>query len=203
MLELIPISSIIFDTIVPYFLAMTISTFASHDTAQMNTYLTWAAIAAGIGVITNFIGFQAAVHHGSAVRTRLVTSSLRRLAKIKNSFEPKDLIALTGKFIDFINSHTGLRIFIIRTLSFTINLMLGVIIIYSPNTPPGWIIIGLIVGLGIEIRYFRVLRESIRAERKRLISEVNGAVADTITNNLTVKTFASEGVRDKTRPEYQ
>ncbi len=199
MLGLIPISSIIFDTIVPYFLAMTIGTFASHDTAQMNTYLTWAAIAAGIGVITNFIGFQAAVHHESAVRTRLVTSSLRRLlAKDQEFFANQKIGALTGKFIDFINSHTGLQdLFIIRTLSFTINLMLGVIIIYSQTPLLAWIIIGLIVGLGIEIRYFRVLRESIRAERKRLISEVNGAVADTITNNLTVKTFASEGHETK------
>lgn len=36
------------------------------------------------------------------------------------------------------------------------------------------------------------MREHIRADRKRLISEVNGTAADIITNNLTVKTFAGE-----------
>jgi ABC-type multidrug transport system fused ATPase/permease subunit len=173
---------------------MTVGTFASHDTSHMNTYLTWAAIAAGVGIVTNFIGFQTAVRHEAAVRTRLVTTSLERLlAKDHEFFANQKIGALTGKFIDFINSHIGLQdLFVIRTLSFTINLILGVVIIYMQTPLLAWIIIGLLIGLGVQIRYFRILREPIRAERKRLIAEVNGSVADTITNNLTVKTFAQE-----------
>lgn len=194
MLCLIPLSSIIFDTVIPYLLAMTVGTFASHDTSHMNTYLMWAAIAGGSGIVTNFVGFQIAVRHEAAVRTRLVTTSLERLlAKDHEFFANQKIGALTGKFIDFINSHIGLQdLFVIRTLSFTINLIIGVVIIYMQTPLLAWIIIALLIGLGIQIRYFRLLREPIRAERKRLIAEVNGSVADTITNNLTVKTFAQE-----------
>lgn len=52
--------------------------------------------------------------------------------------------------------------------------------------------LGLLVGLVFQIKYSRILREHIRAERKRLVSEVNGTIADILTNYLTVKTFAKE-----------
>ncbi len=194
MLTCIPTSSLLFDTVTPYLLSLAISTFASHDTPMMQHYLLWAGIAAACGVVINFFGFQIAVRHESAVRTRLVTSSLGTLlAKDQEFFANQKIGALTGKFIDFINGHTGLQdLFIIRTLSFTINLILGVVLIYAQTPLLAWIIIGLLVGLVVQIRYFRLMRENIRAERKRLIAEVHGTVADTITNNMTVKTFAKE-----------
>lgn len=194
MLLFVPLSSLVFDTVIPYFLSMAIGTFASHNTELMNQYLWQACIAGMLGITVNIIGFQLAVRHESSVRTRLVISALRRLlAKDQDFFANQKIGALTGKFIDFINGHMGLQdLFILRTLSFGINLVIGVVIIYLQTPLLAWIIIGLLLGLGFQIRYFRLLREGMRAERKRLVAEVNGTIADTISNNLTVKTFARE-----------
>lgn len=194
MLICIPLASLILDTVVPYFLSMAVGTFATHDTALLSHYLWIAGALASAGVAVNLIGFQVGVRHEAGVRTRLVDTTLRRiLDKDQSFFANQKIGALTGKFIDFINGHIGLQdLFILRTLSFVINIVIGLCIIYSSTPLLGWIIIGLLVGLGIGIRIARQLREHIRAERKRLVAEVNGAAADAITNNMTVKTFAQE-----------
>lgn len=190
----IPIASLLLDTIVPYFLSMAVGTFSHNDPQLLTHYLTLAGIAAASGVLFNLVGFQVAIGHEARVRTRLVTDTLSKIiAKDQAFFANQKIGALTSKFIDFINGHVGLQdLFVIRTLSLTINLTIGLIIIYTSTPLLAWIILGLLVGLAVQIRYFRLMREGIRAERKRLIAEVNGAAADTITNNLTVKTFAQE-----------
>ena len=105
----------------------------------------------------------------------------------------KKIGGLTSKFIDFINGHIGIQdLFILRTLTFALNIIIGLSLIYLRAPLVAGVIALLIIGLLIQVRVFRQMREDIRAERKRLISEVNGTAADTITNNLTVKTFAGE-----------
>lgn len=190
----IPLASLILDTIVPYFLAQAIGTFTTNDTAQLQRDLWAAGCFVIIGVVFNLIGFQVAVRHESAVRTRLVTHTLSRLLKKDQDFFANQKIGgLTGKFIDFINGHIGIQdLFILRTLTFALNIIIGLSLIYLRAPLVASVIALLIIGLLIQVRVFRQMREGIRAERKRLISEVNGTAADTITNNLTVKTFACE-----------
>jgi ATP-binding cassette subfamily B protein len=53
-------------------------------------------------------------------------------------------------------------------------------------------VLGLLVGLLVQIRLSIKLRTPLRTARKELIGELNGATADMISNNLTVKTFAKE-----------
>lgn len=190
----IPLASLMLDTIVPYFLAQAIGTFTTNDTAQLHRDLWTASFFVVIGVIFNLIGFQVAVRHESAVRTRLVTHTLSRLLKKDQDFFANQKIGgLTGKFIDFINGHIGIQdLLILRTLTFAINIIIGLSLIYIRAPLVAGVITFLIVGLLVQVRVFRQMREGIRAERKQLISEVNGAAADAITNNLTVKTFAGE-----------
>lgn len=194
MLVCIPLASLLLDTLVPYYLANAIGTFSTNNSSQMTNYLWVAAAVVLVGVCINLLGFQVAVRHESRVRTRLVSTILERiLLKDQAFFSNQKIGALTGKFIDFINAHVGLQdLFILRTLSFTLNLVIGMVLIYTHTPLLALIIFGLLVGLGVQVRYFRKLRENIRAERKRLVAEVNGAAADSITNNLTVKTFAQE-----------
>lgn len=194
MLGAIPISALLLDTIVPYYLSLAVGTFADNDKVAMASYLWWASGFVLLGVSLNIVGFQSAVRHEALVRRRLATSTLDHLlAKDHDFFANQKIGGLTGKYIDFINAHVSLQdLFILRTLAFVINLVVGVGIIFSQTPLLAWIIIGLLVGLVVQIRYSRILREKIRAERKRLVGEVNGAVADTLTNYLTVKTFAKE-----------
>lgn len=194
MLACIPLASLALDTIVPYFLAQAIGTFSSNHSSELIHNLWLAGSFALTGVILNLVGFQFAVRHEAGVRTRLIHDTLEKLLlKDQSFFANQKIGALTGKFIDFINGHVGLQdLFILRTLSLGINLTIGLAIIYIHTSLLAFIILGLLTGLAIQIRYSRKLRENIRAERKRLIAEVNGTAADAITNNLTVKTFASE-----------
>ena len=77
-------------------------------------------------------------------------------------------------------------------MSFVINVVVGLSLIAMHTPGLAGVILALIIGLIIQVRVFRRMRESVRAERKLLVSEVNGTVADTITNNVNVKTFAGE-----------
>lgn len=194
MLCCIPLAALLLDTIVPYFLSQAIGTFADNDRTAMAQYLWFAGGFVALGVLFNIIGFQVAIRHEALIRRRLATSTLDRLlAKDQDFFANQKIGGLTGKFLDFINAHVGLQdLFILRTLSFSINLIVGLAIIFSHTPLLGWILLGLLVGLVFQIKYSRILREHIRAERKRLVSEVNGTIADILTNYLTVKTFAKE-----------
>lgn len=194
MATLIPLASLALDTAVPYFLSQAIGTYASGDTSHMYQLLQLAGLFVIVGVSLNLMGFQVAVTHESAVRTRLTRSTLATLLEKEQEFFGNQKIGgLTGKFIDFVNGHIGIQdLFVLRTMSFAINIIVGLTLIALHTPTLAVVILFLIAGLLIQVRVFRRMRETIRAQRKQLISEVNGAVADTITNNLTVKTFAGE-----------
>lgn len=190
----IPIALLLFDTLLPYFLSQAIGTLTTHDTDKLHQYLLLAAAAAFVGVIVNLIAFQAAIRHESNVRHELVKSTIAQLLNKDHDFFANQKVgALTGKFIDFINAHVGLQdLVILRTLSFLITTGSGIAILFFSSPIIGFIVLTLIIALLIQIRLSIKLRKPLRMTRKELIGELNGATADTISNNLTVKTFARE-----------
>lgn len=193
MLICIPLAALFIDTLVPYLLSQAIGTF-STDPSAVWAYIWWACLAITLGVLLNLVGFQTTVTHEANVRRDLTNDTLERLiAKDQAFFSNQKIGALTSKFIDFINAHVGLQdLFILRTLSFLISVGTGVVIIFTHSTLLGLIILGLIIGLLIQIRLSLKIRAPYREARKKLVAEVNGAAADTITNSLIVKTFAHE-----------
>ncbi len=190
----IPIALLLFDTLLPYFLSQAVGTLTTRDTESLQRFLLLAGITAVAGVIVNLIGFQAAIKHESNVRHELVKDTIDRLlAKDHDFFANQKVGALTGKFIDFVNAHVALQdLFILRTLSFIIATGSGIAILFFSSPIIGAIVLGLIIALLIQIRLSVKLRRPLRLARKELIGELNGATADTISNNLTVKTFARE-----------
>ena len=196
MLVFIPLSSLALDTILPLMLSQAIGTLdpASTSEISLSTFL-WLAVAAAIaGIAFNLIGFQSMIYHESRIRARLIDAILSRLVFKDYTFYAKQKIgALTGKFIDFINAHVGLQdLVIIRTLTFILNIGIGITVIALNSPLLALLVAGLIAILLIQIRWSLKAREPLRKERKRLVAEHNGAVADTISNSLTVKTFANE-----------
>ncbi len=194
MLIAIPGAFLLIDTFLPYFLSQAVGTFATGSTAQLTHFLWLAAGAAGIGVGLNLLGFQAAIVHESSVRRDLANDTVARLlVKDQSFFANQKVGALTGKFIDFLNAHVGLQdLLILRTMGFVLSIGSGLTIIFM-NTPIlGFIILGLLIVLLTQIRLSLKLRMPLRQARKKLVGEVNGAAADTISNSLTVKTFAHE-----------
>src|SRR5690606_35785792 len=68
----------------------------------------------------------------------------------------------------------------------------GVIILATQSIAAAAIILALIIGLLLQVRWSAKKRAPWRHERKELVSEIHGAVADALTNNVIVKTFAAE-----------
>lgn len=190
----IPLASVLFDTLVPYWLSMAIGTFASHDGLHLQGYLIYAAVAAAIGVLFNYLGFQMIMYHESAVQKSLAHDTLEQLL-LKDSafFSNQKIGALTSRFIDFVNGHLDIQVlFILRTLNFTINVTLGIgiLLIYAPVLAA--VVSGFIILLILQVKISTRLRAPLRKARRDLRSESYGLAADVLTNNLTVKTFAKE-----------
>ncbi len=194
MLIAIPVAALLNDTLLPYLLSQAVGTFSTGSLDELSQFLWLAAGVAVIGVGINLLGFQSAIVHESSVRRDLANDVVARLlVKDQAFFANQKVGALTGKFIDFLNAHVGLQdLVILRTLSFILAVGSGVAIIFWHAPLLGAIILALIVGLLVQIRISIKLRSPLRKERKTLVGEVNGAAADTISNSLTVKTFAHE-----------
>jgi ATP-binding cassette subfamily B protein len=194
MLIALPIAGLLLDTLLPYFLAQAVGTLTSHDGEKLYHFLLLSGTVAAVGVCLNLIGFQMAIRHESNVRHELVKDTMNKLlAKDHDFFANQKVGALTGKFIDFVNGHVGLQdLFILRTLWFVITMGSGITILFLSSPIIGLLVLGLLIGLLVQIRLSIKLRKPLRTARKELIGELNGATADMISNNLTVKTFAKE-----------
>lgn len=190
----VPLASLLLDTILPLYLSKSIGALQQNNVEQVKQFLLIAGGISIVGILTNIIGFQSLIIHESRVRAKLVNSTLSKLIYKDQAFFARQKIgALTGKFIDFINAHVGLQdLLIMRTLTFIVNIVIGVGIIFTNSPLVALLVIGLIIILFVQIKISLKLRAPLRKERKRLIGEQNGAIADTISNSLTVKTFAHE-----------
>lgn len=194
MLLSIPLAGLLLDILLPYVLSLAIGTLGNGQQESLSMFL-WIASGIGLaGVALNLIGFQAAIGHESAVRKDLVDDTLSRLlVKDQDFFANQKIGALTGKFIDFINSHVALQdLFIIQTIRFILSFGVGIVLIFMQTSLLGIIVLLLLIGLLIQVRTSLVLRKPLRRARREMVGELNGATADIISNNLTVKTFARE-----------
>lgn len=195
----IPAGVILLDTFLPYFLSLAIGAIASSSKADVSSYLVFAALVGIGGIIANIIGFQMLVRHESNVRTRIYESTFNALLKKDFSFYVNEKIgALTSRFIDFGRAHITLQdLLIIRTLGFVLSLITSLVIV-ALHVPILALALGIIiVGVFTHIRISSKIRKPYRIERKRLIAEIHGRIADGLTNNLIVKTFAGERSEEK------
>jgi len=190
----IPASALLLDTLLPYFLSQAIGTLPGKDQALLTSTLIAAVIVGLVGVGLNLLGFQALIRHESSVRKDLsdsVFSSL--LSKDLRFFVNEKVGALTSRYIDFIRSHMSLQdLLIMRTLGFILSVGTGVVIVATHSLLVAGILVFLLVALIIQVKISLRIRAPYRQERKRLIGEIHGKVADAITNSLIVKTFARE-----------
>lgn len=193
-LFLIPLSGLLIDTLVPYFLSQAIGSLSENDQTDIRSNLITAAILGFAGVAANLIGFYTLVRHESYIRTKLYNSTFRTLLNKDYAFFTNEKIgALTSRFIDFVRAHVGLQdLLILRTLGFLLSLIVGLGIVAVSSPLLAFILLGLILAILVEIRIFTRIRAPYRHERKTLVGEVHGEVADSLTNSSLVKTFGAE-----------
>lgn len=195
----IPIGAAVIDSLLPYVLSGAIGAIGNDDHELMKAMLMWGAVVGIVGACLNLIGFQALVRHEASVTKDLREDTFVRLINKDNNFFVNQKIgAMTSRYIDFVRSNMSIRdLLIIRTLGFVMTVGTGLTILAFNSLLVALMVLGLIVLLILEIRWSIKKRGPWRHERKRLVSEIHGAVADSLTNNLVVRTFAGED--DETR----
>ena len=193
-MSFIPVSALLLDTLLPYFLAQSIGALTSEQTDLLRHNLIIASIVGIAGVVTNFIGFRTLISHEGRIRTHLYNATFQTLLRKDQHFFVNEKVgALTSRFIDFVRAHVALQdLFILRTLSFCVSLIVGLGLVAMSSLPLAGILLLLILSILVEIRIFTKIRKPYRMERKTLVGEIHGEVADSLTNNLLVKTFAHE-----------
>lgn len=190
----IPLSALLIDTLLPFFFSQTIGGLASQNEQAVWNSLILAAIIGLGGAALNLVGFQALIRHEGSVRTDLSDATFRSLMEKDMRFYVNEKVgALTSRYIDFVRSQVSLQdLLIIRTLGFILSITTGLVIVTLQSWPLALIITLLIGGLIWQIKWSVKKRAPWRHERKKLIGEIHGGIADAITNNLVVKTFAGE-----------
>lgn len=196
MLFAIPVGAAVIDSILPYVLAQAIGELSGQNNGSNLSGILWLAAGVGlIGAILNYVGFRTLVTHESNMVQDLRESTFVSLMhKDYNFFANNKIGSMTSRYIDFVRSYVTIQdLFVIRTLGFILTVGSGTIILANQSPIVASIFVLLISILILEIRWSAKKRASWRHERKNLISEIHGDVADTLTNSLVVKSYASEG----------
>lgn len=194
MLFSIPIGAMLIDSVMPYFLSEAIGAVSASNFDDMNRWLLFAAIVGISAGLLNLLGFQAMVSHESNILKKERESVFETLIhKDHQFFSSQKIGAMTSRYIDFVRSHIAVQdLFIIRTLSFVFITIAGVGILFINAWQLAVFVIGLMIALIIQIRWSTKKRAPWRHERKKLVGDIHGAVADSLSNNLIVRTFAAE-----------
>jgi ATP-binding cassette subfamily B protein len=191
---LIPLAALLIDTALPYFLSQAIGGLNAQKQDAITQNIILASSIALVGVIFNLLGYQVMVRHEAKVRLGLASEAFEKLINKDLSFFINEKIgALTSRYIDFVASHMAFQdLLVIRTSSFLISIIAGLVIVGQQSLILAFILIILFILIIFQIKLNIKLRQPYRYARKNLIAESNGRVADSLTNSLIVKTFANE-----------
>lgn len=194
MFLLVPTSNILITSTLPFFFSQTIGALTDRNFGDANQFFIFAVVTGLFGVIANLIGFQSLVFHEARVVGALRRETFRQLlAKDMRFFANEKIGGLTSKYIDYIRSETTIQdIMVIRTLGFVGSLVIGTWVVAMRSTLLAIIIVGLVVVLLAQVKLSLWIRRNWRRERREIRSEIHGHVADSLTNQLVVKTFTGE-----------
>lgn len=193
-LIVIPLASIVISSLIPYLLSQSIGKMTTGNIAEAQQYFYYTIAAGVVGFIANFVGFRALTIHESQIVTRLRNATFHELLHKDMRFYTNEKIgALTSKYIDYVRSETAIQdLAIIRTLGFTLSLLVGIGIVAVKSPLLAALLVGLIVVLILQVKWSLKKRQYWRDQRRELRSEIHGHVADALTNQLVVKTFTGE-----------
>ncbi|HSW91069.1 MAG TPA: ABC transporter ATP-binding protein [Candidatus Saccharimonadales bacterium] len=190
----IPLASLLIDTLLPFFFSQAIGGLTANNQAEVTRSLIVAGLVGFIGVVINYIGFQSLVRHEADIRVALSDSVFKKLInKDMRFFVNEKVGGLTSRYIDFVRSHVTLQdLLIIRTLGFVISVGTGLVIVATQSLLLAAVLLLLITLILLQVKWSIKKREPWRQTRKKMTGEIHGRIADALTNNLIVKTFAGE-----------
>lgn len=189
----IPLSALLFNTLLPYSLSRAIGSLSGFDTTT-RTALAYAVAIVAIGFLVNVIGFRTIVRYEAKVNRDIANDIATRLInKDYTFFSNQKVGALTSKFNDLLSGFQQLEdVFIVKSIGTMLPLLVGAALVARHSLVLALILLVLLVIILVQIRLGLTIRKPYRKERKELRSAITGEVADSITNSLVVKTFANE-----------
>ena len=190
----IPSSFMMIDTILPFLASQAIGNLGQSSSSDLKQNLIYATIAGTLGVLLNFIGFQALVRHEANVRHLLSIDTFEKLiSKDLAFFNNTKLGGLTSKYLDFLNSEVAMQdLLIMRTLGLVLSVGSGLVILWSQMWQLAMIFIIFLTLLIAEIKWSVNKRKPWRESRRQSRSMFFGDLADAIGNSVIVKTFGGE-----------
>lgn len=189
----IPFASLLFNTLLPFFLSRAIGSLSGFDQSTKNM-LIYAAITTLVAFFFNLIGFRQIVKYEAKV-TRDITIDIatQLINKDYSFFSNQKVGSLTSKFNDLLGGFLQLQdLVIMKSIGTILPFIAGAVIIASTSPILAIIMSLLIIVVFIQIRLGLVIRRPYRKRRKEMRSIITGEVADSITNSLVVKTFSNE-----------
>lgn len=189
----IPFSSLLFNTLLPFFLSRAIGSLSGFDQST-KTMLVYAAITALVAFFFNLTGFRQIVKYEAKVTKDITLDIATKLINKDYSFFSNQKVgSLTSKFNDLLGGFLQLQdLVIMKTVATVLPFIAGAVIIAMTSPLLAMIMSLLIIVVFIQIRLGLVIRQPYRKERKEMRSIITGEVADSITNSLVVKTFSNE-----------
>ncbi len=190
----IPIATTLITVVTPLLLSFIIQSLVTHPHDLTPVY--WMVVGIGVAAITTILlndrGYRSLFDHEEYISTRLTKRAVDHLLSRSHGFFADHKVgSLTGDVISFSRSYLSIMdALFLQALAVLVNFVASLVIIafISP------VLLAPLVLLTIGIIYmsFRSLtkRAPLRNERKRMMSHLNGTVADIIGNSLLVRVFA-------------
>jgi len=190
---LTPISAICLSIVIPFFIGRILAALA-HPHASVAPAVTGLIIGGIVGIIGNRIAFQALLSLQARAMAYLQTEAVEHLLHRGTSFHNNTISGkLTSDALDYANAFLKFSDSVmVQALPFITILITGISLVAATAPLIGLTVLLmsiLAIGSGV---LFRIMMTPYRHERLVATKAVTAHIADTITNNQTVKSFGRE-----------
>lgn len=193
-LILIPVQITLLSTVVPLLISKVVDILAQPQSTQSLTpYMIAIITCTLIGATANYIGFGSLFKHMTKSYRSISQLSFRVLSERGETFFANKFTgALTKYAIDYPSAHTSLEsTIVINVIPFFIRIATGLIAIWIGGAPLLSLFLLIFTVFTVSMSLLnRRKRQKIRDERRIAQTNMNSHLADFITNNQTVRSFA-------------
>lgn len=193
-LTFVPLYITLLFTLVPWFISKLVEQL-SLPVAQQNLapYILGIIICALLGILCNYIGLKAHFRHNIDSYAAVERTCFDALTKRGEHFYANQFTgALTKYSIDFPNSYSAIEVITVNNvIPLLVRTLTGVVIVIIGGAPLLAAILFLLTFSTLFLLWrTRAVRQAIRIQRRDAQTKINGHLADVITNNQTMRTFA-------------
>lgn len=199
---MIPFGHLLYTVLIPLFISFITQSLVRHphDSSEPVFFLGCIVGASILSVIVQFFGFRLLFNHEERLKTQLSDVAIKHLLDHSYQFfSTRKVGSLAGDFNGFASSIVSfLDVIFLQASSIIVGLVASLIIICILS-PILLIPLGLLTALIIWHSFVAFYKRArFRNVRKKLVSQLNGTVADILGNHMLVRVFAREATEAST-----